>query len=59
MPISDNPKLLENPFSLYSPARCLIPEYKNPWKYSSGLSAPHPTELPMPDQLMLKRKLKL
>ncbi|KAJ8938976.1 hypothetical protein NQ314_011276 [Rhamnusium bicolor] len=58
MPIAHNPKLLGNPESLISPARCLLPANRNPWStVASSIAAPDPTELPMPDKLMSKGKL--
>ncbi|XP_063916773.1 meiosis regulator and mRNA stability factor 1 isoform X1 [Zophobas morio] len=49
LPIIQNPQLLGNPYDLISPARHLFSLNRNPWA-----KAPDPTELPMPDKLMMK-----
>jgi meiosis arrest female protein 1 len=49
LPIIQNPQLLGNPYDLISPARHLFSVNRNPWG-----KAPDPTELPMPDKLMMK-----
>ncbi|XP_072396076.1 meiosis regulator and mRNA stability factor 1 [Diabrotica undecimpunctata] len=55
MPIIHNPQLLGNPYTLISPARHLLPPLKYLWNgITPSISSPDPSDLPMPDKLMLK-----
>ncbi|XP_056643206.1 meiosis regulator and mRNA stability factor 1 [Diorhabda sublineata] len=56
MPIIQNPQLLGDPYTLISPARQLLPSLKYLWGCNNlpSVSSPDPTELPIPDKLMLK-----